>query len=363
MSSEFFVTLPSNIDQFPNNTTANFRVRLPQKIALDGDWEVALVEIMYPHSWNNVNGQPQQEREELTQSMFPNSFYVYVHDVLWVHCVVEPMYYGDTKKLIAAMRTGLMHGMKHAKDSLVRGGMERNTFYEREISKLERNIQQLHRKESKTFATMMKNRTKGDEEKMKLLKEYYAQKDADLKRAIDIRRNQLEEWKRKMTALDKSDGLPLVDEVQFRYDKIQHRVHIDFDTDVVTAIRLSPSLAYTLGYSNGMFDAWLRDRENKANGPPDLNAGFYALYVYCDLAENRIVGQYRVPLLRTVHLEGKHGDVCEKIFHSPHYIPVACKEFDCIEIDIKNDQNQSVVFTFGKVIVNLHFRKRRAFVL
>ncbi len=52
--NDFYLTLPSNASLL--NTTANFSVHLPQKLNLQGRWEVALVEIQYPFSWNNIGG-------------------------------------------------------------------------------------------------------------------------------------------------------------------------------------------------------------------------------------------------------------------------------------------------------------------
>ena len=59
---DFYVSLPSNTfvdgDYERQNTTSSFRVRLPNEINLgNGDWEVALVEIQYPHSWNNITNE------------------------------------------------------------------------------------------------------------------------------------------------------------------------------------------------------------------------------------------------------------------------------------------------------------------
>ena len=64
--AQFYLHLPINIslDKFPNNTLTEYRVCLPQTISLTGDWEVALTEIHYPHSWNNV------------QENFENRFYL-----------------------------------------------------------------------------------------------------------------------------------------------------------------------------------------------------------------------------------------------------------------------------------------------
>ena len=64
--AQFYLHLPSNssLDKFPNNTLTEYRVCLPQTVSLTGDWEVALTEIHYPHSWNNV------------QENFENRFYL-----------------------------------------------------------------------------------------------------------------------------------------------------------------------------------------------------------------------------------------------------------------------------------------------
>ena len=55
-TNDFFVTLPSNssLDHFPANNPSEFKTKLAQPIALRGHWEVALAEIQYCQSWNNV---------------------------------------------------------------------------------------------------------------------------------------------------------------------------------------------------------------------------------------------------------------------------------------------------------------------
>jgi hypothetical protein len=55
--SHFHVTLPSDssMSYFPDNTIAHFTTQLPETIQLDGDYEVGLAEIIYPHSWYNLD--------------------------------------------------------------------------------------------------------------------------------------------------------------------------------------------------------------------------------------------------------------------------------------------------------------------
>ena len=52
MEFEFYVTLPSNnsVQCFPDNKTLKFVTKLSRTLQLDGEWEVGLVEIVYPHT-------------------------------------------------------------------------------------------------------------------------------------------------------------------------------------------------------------------------------------------------------------------------------------------------------------------------
>ena len=47
-----YMTLSSNTGDFTTNETSHFRVQLPKSFSLKGNWEVALVDIQYPLSWN-----------------------------------------------------------------------------------------------------------------------------------------------------------------------------------------------------------------------------------------------------------------------------------------------------------------------
>ena len=57
--THFYLTLPSNASMkiYPDNTVAKYTTQLPNNKELDGDWEVALTEIQYPHKFYNVKGE------------------------------------------------------------------------------------------------------------------------------------------------------------------------------------------------------------------------------------------------------------------------------------------------------------------
>ncbi|KAF4518578.1 hypothetical protein B566_EDAN015729 [Ephemera danica] len=57
MKDNFYLTLPSNssFDAFPDNKTSCFTTHLPQRISLQGQYEVAVVECHFPRTFANIN--------------------------------------------------------------------------------------------------------------------------------------------------------------------------------------------------------------------------------------------------------------------------------------------------------------------
>ena len=87
--------------------------------------------------------------------------------------------------------------------------------------------------------------------------------------------------------------------------------------------------------------------------------GFNSLYVYCDAAEAIPVGDIKATLLRVVDAAGNFCDLIHKLYTTPQYVPVSRKEFNTVEIDIRNDTGCPVPLAFGKVVATLHFRRSR----
>ena len=90
--AQFYLHLPSNsnLDEFPKNTLTEYRVCLPQTISLTGDWEVALREIHYTHSWSNVQGN------------FENRFYLRNQEFseVWEALIIPPGHYSSVADAI-----------------------------------------------------------------------------------------------------------------------------------------------------------------------------------------------------------------------------------------------------------------------
>ena len=92
----------------------------------------------------------------------------------------------------------------------------------------------------------------------------------------------------------------------------------------------------------------------------DINRGINSLFVYCDLLEYVPVGDTKAPLLRTVDASGKNGEIIHRTFDQLRYIPLQKKNFDTIEILIRDDLGQPVAFESGKLVVTLHFREAKS---
>ena len=142
----------------------------------------------------------------------------------------------------------------------------------------------------------------------------------------------------------------------FKYNRINGKVSVkipDIPNKTIT-VMLTPALYGFLGYK----DPQVR-KDTKTTFVSDINQGFYSLFVYTDILEHRPVGDITAPLLRVIPVTGYQGDVITKTYENIQYFPIQKKQFDTIEIDIRTDMGKPVKFKNGKVLVTLHFRKRR----
>jgi hypothetical protein len=244
----FYLTLPSNssMSYFPKNTLANYTVKLPQAIELSGDWEVGLVEIIYPHSWHNVP---------------PDDVHIEVFDVgdprKGKSVEIDYGHYGSPKQLTTA-------------------------------------INEAFKKSAKS--------------------------------------------------------------IQLHFNEVTHRMTFEFEGDHL--VSLSGGLASMLGFDSTRIYRSHFERSIEAPRGVEMERGFDNLYVYCDIVEQRIVGDVFTPLLRIVPNTGRDGEVIRRVYDTPHFIPVSRKRFQTVEIDIKDDAGMSVQFERGKVLVTIQLRER-----
>ena len=89
--SQFYVTLPStsSFKYFPENKLSSFTTHLHTPLRLEGDWEVALVEINYPRTWYNIAGDTcevyyrRHNDDQLETAKIPPGYYETVEEILY----------------------------------------------------------------------------------------------------------------------------------------------------------------------------------------------------------------------------------------------------------------------------------------
>jgi hypothetical protein len=89
--------------------------------------------------------------------------------------------------------------------------------------------------------------------------------------------------------------------------------------------------------------------------------GIHSIFIYSDVIDTQIVGDSRTRLLRVINVSSKYKEVVSRVYENPDYLPVSSREINSIEIILRDDTGQKIFFTNSKVIVKLHFRKKRYF--
>lgn len=85
----------------------------------------------------------------------------------------------------------------------------------------------------------------------------------------------------------------------------------------------------------------------------DITGGLNSFYLYAGLVEDRLVGDFMVPLLSCV-LTSINNEIIMVTYEKPQYMLVNHKHVDTISTEIKMDHNKHISFCFWKVIVKLH---------
>jgi len=301
MSTEgsFYITLPSNTKQFECNKLNSYRVRLPQRIDLEeAGWEVALVEAIYPHSWFNFTSEDEKV----------NQLVVYI-------AIPFTSFDGEEERFIRHVNIHIAPNYYETVTELV------DTINDDIMAKMS----------SVCNSCIPFVKTEKGRETYKSMPKF----------------------------------------LSFDHDTYSNRVHVNIDNDeIVQKIHMSPKLAYVLRFDRPNFTildkAWELSKADKITRrpdyPPDMKADLYALYVYCDILENQIVGDVLVPLLAKVPITGAHDTIIHTIFNPPMYLPLVKHEIETIEVELKDDANQAILFQYGRVMLTLHFRRRLSFV-
>ena len=138
-----------------------------------------------------------------------------------------------------------------------------------------------------------------------------------------------------------------------KYDDISRKIVIflqkgdnfNFSDDLQLILGITGPI---LGYND---DTWFTGEE-----VCDIDRKVSSIFIYCDATEHVPIGDVTAPLLRTIAVGGKQGEIIRRIFDKPLYVPIRKKNFDSIEIDMRTDTGDPIPFESGKSSVTLHFR-------
>ena len=174
-----------------------------------------------------------------------------------------------------------------------------------------------------------------------------------------------------ITAIDKS-GLSkyvtrknneVLKSVLITFDKVEkkvtveakHQYAIQFGCDIATV------LGFPLAYDAEFGDKYSKIIEGVQKGEfhATSSGGLNTLFVYTDIIQEQYVGGINAPLLRIINLDRRRNDEgnTSHTFDRLYFARLKSSHFDSVNIRIYDDMGKLVHFEYGKVIVNLEFRK------
>lgn len=310
----FRITLPSNSSshEFAENTAANFKTFLAKPISLTGDWEVALTHMWFPASWYNV---------------------------------FENQYVGicNLKKL------------RDESIDIEHDFYDQETPYVHNTSPIRPGVYTIHS-------------------------------------LIGIVNEKLQEACRYLSVISleiSKDCIP----PKLHIDDVSHNINIllgsngpkpDPKKGLDLTPLFSPYLCNLLGIEENLFKvneelnyAAVKKAELEKFGkaskeeirrkvvsarPYDISAGIQTLYVYTNIVQPTHVGDSYTQLLKAIpvnHIGRSFGEILEKEFSHPIFIPIQSNYIQMIEIDCKDDTGCSFPFEMGKTVVELFFRPKK----
>lgn len=103
------------------------------------------------------------------------------------------------------------------------------------------------------------------------------------------------------------------------------------------------------------------DGSRRSDHPAALSNGLPSvMFVYTDLCEAHVTGDVQTPLLRVVPVDvSKYEYGCTRLrtFPTIKYIPLLKSAFDTIEILIRDEFGEPLLFDHGTLTVTLHFKR------
>lgn len=318
-NNNFFMTLMSNSSfaDFPENKTSDFTVDLPKHIALDGAWEVALAELIYPQTIQNVS---RGNDAVIIKFEFIIAKYRYTFTK---RVTIRAGYYNTIGELVDAVND--QFSKEGGGDLLEFNELTDKVFVKAPIViplKHYPKVLGINPYQTDEFGVISIN--------FKTAWQFFSEPihhEASLTRG----------W--------------LIDEIprESRVKGITYGV-------VKTAIHLDGFLALQLG-----FEPNTDITTTAASTFPKLEFGVPPeLLIYCNIIDHQLFGDAHAQVLRITHTLGRgesYGASCVRSFNNRNYVPIITKCFKTVQISLRSATGALIPFNFGTSTLLLHFRK------
>ena len=387
----FYVTLPSDAscDVFPKNSAASWTTRLRAPISLQsGIWEVALVELIYPHSMYNI---PEEQKIIVQQVVLIGKC------DYWEDAEEEIRSYRQVLKGLAPLprKPSIFMEIRFVeeKEEFLPRPQERTQgyfhFHEHEIvvpagiyeiTEL-RNIinSQIPALQPLTLGDDFKNihnRKYTPRPGTLALQFNYSPSERKTRVTFPSLRVRLKfppasRRLQEMLGFENQSIVSAVDSPFFQpqlvqrlktngHSSITSDTPLFFPPDSGPLIEADKTLWYIIHQTPPEFRSEVSDQESYlviSKRCINLSFGDQSLFIYCDVASFSHVGDSYEQLLRTVPI--KTDSAYETVmvrFDVPHYSPVVRSFVETIAVDICTDRGIDAPFQSGKSLIKLHFR-------
>ena len=298
---EFQLTVPSNSSAvyFPNNHPNQFKTMLPASLNLSAEWEVALIDLQYPHNWTNV-----------TQQYLA---------ILWILALEQE----EEAQFKDACRSS-------------------NVFYggDPNFRPFEQKINSYLKGKSWNYPGILFVQIPGG---------YYSDPQLLLDRFLE--------------GLLYFMPNKLVDKFHFqaRYDPITKTVkfkneNVSFCNVLSTKDGFFRKAGCVYNQHTEIYVAEpFRTKPHKV-----IFDELTSMYIYCDIVKYQVVGDTEAPLLGVLPIHGNPNQQVYWGFNPPYYIPLNTERLTSFAIKICDDYGNCFPFDpSGKVVARLDFRRRR----
>jgi hypothetical protein len=122
---------------------------------------------------------------------------------------------------------------------------------------------------------------------------------------------------------------------------------------------LSEHLSGCLGFNTTTFTT---GDVHRAEMAPLIGKPFTQIFIYSSIVDNVFVGGGRFPLLRTIFIENEFRQryMISDDIHIPMYLNVSSNSINKIEVQVRDDSGELIQFQYGsKLFLTLHFRLKK----